>query len=54
MKAGFIGIGHLGWAMTVWLASQGVDLIFLWNRSPEKTAGMQLSERDRVLASDEM
>jgi len=35
MKAGFIGLGHLGRAMAGRLASQGVDLI-LWNRTAEK------------------
>ena len=39
MKAGFIGLGHLGRAMAGRLASQGVDLI-LWNRSPEKAADL--------------
>lgn len=39
MKAGFIGLGHLGRAMAGRLASQGVDLI-LWNRSPEKAAAL--------------
>ena len=39
MKAGFIGLGHLGRAMTRRLASQGVDLI-LWNRTPEKAAAL--------------
>ena len=41
MKAGFIGLGHLGRAMAGRLASQGVDLI-LWNRSPEKAAALGL------------
>ena len=35
MKAGLIGLGHLGGAMARRLASQGVDLI-LWNRAREK------------------
>lgn len=39
MKAGFIGLGHLGRSMVGRLASQGVDLI-LWNRSPEKAADL--------------
>ena len=37
MKAGFIGLGHLGRAMAGRLASRGVDLI-LWNRTAEKAA----------------
>ena len=41
MKAGFIGLGHLGRAMAKRLASQGVDLI-LWNRTPEKAAALGL------------
>ena len=35
MKAGFIGLGHLGRAMAGRLASQGVDLL-LWNKTREK------------------
>jgi 3-hydroxyisobutyrate dehydrogenase len=55
MKAGFIGLGHLGRAMAVRLASQGVDLI-LWNRSPEKAAalgrelGLPVAESPAALA----
>ena len=49
MKAGFIGIGHLGRAMAKRLASQGVDLIF-WNRIPEKTAA--LSQELGLLVAD--
>ena len=41
MKAGFIGLGHLGRAMAGRLASQGIDLIF-WSRTPEKIAALGL------------
>jgi 3-hydroxyisobutyrate dehydrogenase len=57
MKAGFIGLGHLGRAMAVRLASQGVDLI-LWNRSPEKAAvlgrelGLPVAESPAALAKE--
>lgn len=35
MRAGFIGMGHLGAAMARRLADQGVELT-VWNRTPEK------------------
>jgi 3-hydroxyisobutyrate dehydrogenase len=45
MKAGFMGLGHLGRAMAGRLASRGVDLI-LWNRSPEKAADLASGEKE--------
>ena len=57
MKAGFIGLGHLGRAMAGRLASHGVDLI-LWNRSPEKAAdlgrelGLPVAESPAALAEE--
>jgi 3-hydroxyisobutyrate dehydrogenase len=39
MKAGFIGLGHLGRAMAKRLGSQEVDLI-LWNRTLDKAADL--------------
>jgi len=39
MKAGFIGLGHLGRAMAGRLASQGVELV-LWNKTEEKAAAL--------------
>ena len=63
MKAGFIGLGHLGRAMTERLASQGVDLI-LWNRTPEKAtvleilaagagaSGVLSAKKDKLLQED--
>jgi 3-hydroxyisobutyrate dehydrogenase len=39
MKAGFIGLGTLGKAITMRLLSQGVDLI-VWNRTKEKALGL--------------
>jgi 3-hydroxyisobutyrate dehydrogenase len=55
MKAGFIGLGHLGGAMARRLASRGVDLT-LWNRSPEKASllarelGLPVAESPAALA----
>ena len=55
MKAGFIGLGHLGRAMAGRLASQGVDL-FLWNKTREKAdllgreLGLPVAESPAALA----
>ena len=35
MKVGFIGLGHLGWAIAKRLVEQGVELV-VWNRTREK------------------
>ncbi len=35
MKVGFIGLGHLGWAIAERLVRQGVQLV-VWNRTREK------------------
>ncbi len=35
MKVGFIGLGHLGWAIAKRLTEQGVQLV-VWNRTREK------------------
>jgi len=57
MKAGFIGLGHLGRAMAGRLVSQGVDLI-LWNRTTKKAAdfarehGCRVAETPATLAVD--
>jgi 3-hydroxyisobutyrate dehydrogenase len=52
MKAGFIGLGHMGKAMAKRLLSQGVDLI-VWNRTPEKAKdlGVEIAESPAALAS---
>jgi 3-hydroxyisobutyrate dehydrogenase len=52
MKAGFIGLGHMGMAMAKRLLSQGVDLI-VWNRTPEKAKdlGVEIAESPAALAS---
>lgn len=39
MKAGFIGLGHLGKAMAKRLIGEGVELI-VWNRTKEKAADL--------------
>lgn len=39
MKAGFIGLGHLGKTMARRLIGEGVELI-VWNRTKEKAAGL--------------
>jgi len=52
MKAGFIGLGHMGKAMAKRLISQGVDLI-VWNRTPEKAKdlGVEIADSPTTLAS---
>jgi 3-hydroxyisobutyrate dehydrogenase len=51
MKAGFIGLGHLGKAIANRLISQGVDLI-VWNRTPGKAndMGVEIAENPATLA----
>jgi 3-hydroxyisobutyrate dehydrogenase len=39
MRAGFIGLGHLGRAMAARLISEGVELV-IWNRTRQKAAGL--------------
>lgn len=39
MRAGFIGLGHLGRAMAGRLISEGVELV-LWNRTRQKASGL--------------
>jgi 3-hydroxyisobutyrate dehydrogenase len=46
MKAGFIGLGHLGKAIASRLFSQGVELV-VWNRTLEK-ARVSVSELQRA------
>jgi 3-hydroxyisobutyrate dehydrogenase len=55
MKAGFIGLGHLGKTIAKRLESQGVDLI-VWNRTMEKASGLnvQLAKTPAELASEVM
>jgi 3-hydroxyisobutyrate dehydrogenase len=52
MKAGFIGLGHLGKAIVKQLISQGVDLI-VWNRTSEKAKdlGVEIADSPAALAS---
>jgi 3-hydroxyisobutyrate dehydrogenase len=52
MKAGFIGLGHLGKAIAKRLISQGVDLI-VWNRTSDKAKdlGVEIAESPAALAS---
>jgi 3-hydroxyisobutyrate dehydrogenase-like beta-hydroxyacid dehydrogenase len=52
MKAGFIGLGHLGKAIASRLFSQGVELV-VWNRTLEKArvsvSELQRAQRNRSL-----
>ncbi len=52
MKAGFIGLGHLGMAMARRLISQGVELV-VWNRTKEKAEelGAEIAESPASLLS---
>jgi 3-hydroxyisobutyrate dehydrogenase len=45
MKAGFIGLGHLGRTMAGRLAGEGVDLT-VWNRTKEKAEGLKARVAD--------
>jgi 3-hydroxyisobutyrate dehydrogenase len=45
MKAGFIGLGHLGKAIAKRLISQGVELV-VWNRTPEKAIDLDVEIAD--------
>ncbi|HEX8950085.1 MAG TPA: NAD(P)-dependent oxidoreductase [Dissulfurispiraceae bacterium] len=53
MKAGFIGLGHLGKAMAKRLISEGVKLS-VWNRTREKAAdlGVEVADSPARLISD--
>jgi 3-hydroxyisobutyrate dehydrogenase len=52
MKAGFIGLGHLGKAMAKRLLSQGIELV-VWNRTLEKASdlGVPIAESPAALIS---
>ncbi len=52
MKAGFIGLGHLGRAMAKRLMAEGVEL-GIWNRTPQKAEGLggRLAESPASLIS---
>lgn len=54
MKAGFIGLGHLGKTMAQRLISEGVDLT-IWNRTKEKAEGLmaELADTPADLADKE-
>jgi 3-hydroxyisobutyrate dehydrogenase len=49
MKAGFIGLGHLGKAMAKRLISEGVELI-VWNRTREKASDLGVKVADSPAA----
>jgi 3-hydroxyisobutyrate dehydrogenase len=53
MKAGFIGLGHLGKAMAKRLISQGVELV-VWNRTREKAQelGVEIADSPASLLSE--
>lgn len=53
MKAGFIGLGHLGKAIAIRLISEGTELI-VWNRTREKAAdlGAKIAESPSKILSD--
>lgn len=53
MKAGFIGLGHLGKAMARRLLSEGVELV-VWNRTREKALdlGAEIAESPADLISE--
>ncbi len=52
MKAGFIGLGHLGKAMAKRLISEGVELT-VWNRTREKAEdlGVKVADNPAILLS---
>ncbi len=49
MKAGFIGLGHLGKAMAKRLISEGISLV-VWNRTREKTLDLGVRIADSPAA----
>ncbi len=53
MKAGFIGLGHLGKAMAKRLLAEGVELV-VWNRTREKALdlGVQIADTPASLVSE--
>src|SRR5208337_3112236 len=53
MKAGFIGLGHLGKAIAMRLISEGTELI-VWNRTREKAAdlGVKIAESPSKILSE--
>jgi 3-hydroxyisobutyrate dehydrogenase len=53
MKAGFIGLGHLGKAIAIRLISEGTELI-VWNRTREKAAdlGAKIAESPSKILSE--
>ncbi|MCL5422054.1 MAG: NAD(P)-dependent oxidoreductase, partial [Nitrospirae bacterium] len=53
MKAGFIGLGHLGKAMARRLISEGIELV-VWNRTREKASdlGVKIADNPASLISE--
>jgi 3-hydroxyisobutyrate dehydrogenase len=53
MKAGFIGLGHLGKAIALRLISEGTELV-VWNRTREKAAdlGAKIAESPSKILSE--
>ncbi len=53
MKAGFIGLGHLGKAMAKRLISEGIELV-VWNRTREKASdlGVKIADNPASLISE--
>ncbi len=53
MKAGFIGLGHLGMTIAKRLIDEGVELV-VWNRTREKASrlGVEIAESPAKLISD--
>lgn len=53
MKAGFVGLGHLGKAMARRLISEGIELV-VWNRTREKASdlGVKIADNPASLISE--